>query len=301
MADRTGETTGHDATFRLDLLEVFAEVPLGGNLLAVVHDADRLADGVMQRLATRLRLSETSFVQSPTVPGADYRHRIFTYASELPFAGHPSLGTAAAVAAARGLAEAELCQETGAGLQRLAVRPRDGRSRTVELWQNPAEHLGEADPAAVLAALGLSESDLDPALAPAVVSTGLATLLLPLSDLEALGRCAPQLAALDEALAGLVVPAVTCYVVVALGRGRFRARCFTSQVASGEDAATGSAAGPLTAYAARATGSESVTIDQGVELGSPSRLAGRLDGDRVVVTGTVRHLGTGSLQLPVTP
>jgi len=84
-------------SFAFDLVDVFAVRPLEGNLLAVVHGTDELPTETMQRLAARTRLSETSFVQNSNDPGADYRHRIFTIADEVPFAGHPSVGTAATV------------------------------------------------------------------------------------------------------------------------------------------------------------------------------------------------------------
>ena len=75
------------------VLDVFTDTPLAGNALAVVHEADGLDEETMQRFARETRLAETTFVQSPTVEGADYRNRIFTVREEVPFAGHPSLGT----------------------------------------------------------------------------------------------------------------------------------------------------------------------------------------------------------------
>ena len=86
----------------LTWLDVFTARPLTGNGLAVVHDADGVDDATMLAFARETRLSETTFVQSPTVDGCDYRNRIWMMRGELPFAGHPSLGTAVAVALARG-------------------------------------------------------------------------------------------------------------------------------------------------------------------------------------------------------
>jgi PhzF family phenazine biosynthesis protein len=102
-------------------LDVFASGPLTGNPLAVVHDASELTDAAMQRLAAWTNFSETTFVSAPTDPAADYRVRIFTPASELPFAGHPTLGSAQAWLAAGG-APADpgtIVQECGVGLVRL--------------------------------------------------------------------------------------------------------------------------------------------------------------------------------------
>ena len=89
------------AARRYTLLDVFTSTRLEGNPLAVVHDADDVPDELMHAFARETRLSETSFVQSPTVEGADYRNRIWMPAGEIPFAGHPSLGVAAAVARIR--------------------------------------------------------------------------------------------------------------------------------------------------------------------------------------------------------
>jgi len=101
---------------RFTLLDVFTSERLSGNGLAVVHDADDLTDTTMARFAREMKLSETSFVQSPDA-GGHYRHRIFMPTGEIPFAGHPSLGTAVAVALERGEDEAEYRQQTQAGRQ----------------------------------------------------------------------------------------------------------------------------------------------------------------------------------------
>src|SRR4051812_40301332 len=110
------------------VVDVFTEQPLQGNALAVVRDADDLDDEQMAAFARETRLSETTFVQTATAEGADYRNRIFTVAGEIPFAGHPSLGTAVAVARARGEREAKYVQQTGAGLQPVDVRLDNGRA-----------------------------------------------------------------------------------------------------------------------------------------------------------------------------
>src|ERR687886_2155152 len=105
----------------LTWLDVFTARPLTGNGLAVVHDADAVDDATMLAFARETRLSETSFVQSATEAGADYRNRIWMTTRELPFAGHPSIGAAVAVARARGDRQARYVQQTGAGLQDVEV------------------------------------------------------------------------------------------------------------------------------------------------------------------------------------
>ena len=290
------------ARLRVTWLEVFAEAPLEGTLHVVVHDADAIGTATMARLATRLRLPETSYVQAPTGAKADYLHRIFTIAGEIPFAGHPSLGTAVAVARAHGHLSTRLTQQTGAGLQELRVDlDASGMTGTAEITQNPAEWLGEPAPDPVLAALGLRSDDRHPTLRSSVISTGLPTLIVPVRDVEALGRSAPDLEALGRALAAVGEGVLTCYVATPLTPDAWRARCFTPQVAGGEDPATGSAAGPLTAFAYRELGAQEIVIDQAIELGSRSRLYGRVQDERVVVSGGVRVIGEGSMDLPVLP
>jgi PhzF family phenazine biosynthesis protein len=138
-------------THRISWLDVFAERPLAGNGLAVVDDADGVSDETMLALAQEMGLSETTFVQSTEAEGADYRNRIWDPHEELPFAGHPSLGTAVAVARWRGLDEAGFVQETGAGLQPIEVRRENGSWRA-SMLQNEAEFGTELDRDAVMTA-----------------------------------------------------------------------------------------------------------------------------------------------------
>jgi len=146
---------------RVTWLDVFTSTPLAGNALAVVQDADALDDEAMLRFARETRLSETTFVQAPTRDGADYRNRIWMMSGELPFAGHPSLGTAVAVAHARGEHEARYVQETPAGLQPLEVELA-GRHARASMLQEPAVFGVELDPAEALAPLGLQAADAHP-------------------------------------------------------------------------------------------------------------------------------------------
>ena len=131
---------------RLTWLDVFTSRPLTGNGLAVVHHADGLDDATMLAFARETKLSETSFVQTATEPGADYRNRIWTIVSELPFAGHPSLGTAVAVAHARAEREAHYVQQTGAGLQAVDVELGSSGVARASMLQEPAVFGDEIDP-----------------------------------------------------------------------------------------------------------------------------------------------------------
>src|SRR5882724_9750118 len=152
-------------THRISWLDVFAEAPLAGNGLAVVDDADGVSDEAMLALAKETRLSETTFVQSTDNEDADYRNRIWDPHEELPFAGHPSLGTAVAVARWRGLEQASFVQETAAGLQPIEVSKQNGSWRA-SMLQNQAELGPELDRDAVMTAVGLRAEDAHPELPP---------------------------------------------------------------------------------------------------------------------------------------
>ena len=283
-------------TFPCAFLDVFTDVPLEGNGLAVVHDADRLDDETMLRFARETRLSDTAFVQAASAPGADYRNRIFMASGEIPFAGHPSLGAAVAVARRRGLRAARLVQETGAGRQPIDVQLIGDRA-VASMLQEPAELGPQVDAALALAAVGLAPADAAPELPPQAVSTGLAHLLVPVAGVDALARAAPDHEAIDALLAPL---GATCLYLAWIdpSGGPVRARSFLRSAAEGgEDPATGSAAGPLCAYLAARRGHDRLEIVQGVEMGRPSRLEAAVEGERVRVGGAVVAVIDGTLRL----
>jgi trans-2,3-dihydro-3-hydroxyanthranilate isomerase len=284
------------ASHRYTLLDVFTSTPLQGNGLAVVHDADELDEPTMHAFARETRLSETTFIQTSHIAGADYRNRIWMIEREIPFAGHPSLGTAVAFARAQGIRSGEVryVQETGAGLQPIDVRL-DGERARASMLQEPAVHGAEIDRPTALAAIGLTTDHADPRLPPQAVGCGLTTLIVPLRDRDALARARPDY--------GAIVPlqaahgATTLYAAVCdPASGRARARSFVNATTR-EDPATGSAAGPLVAYLAARTGCESLAIDQGVEMGRPSRLEATLEGGRPRVGGDVVVLVDGTAHL----
>jgi trans-2,3-dihydro-3-hydroxyanthranilate isomerase len=250
----------------------------------------------MLAFAHETRLSETSFIQLPTRDGADYRNRIFSMAGELPFAGHPSLGAAVAVARAAGVsAPVSYTQETGAGLQQVDVEPQAERF-AASMLQGPPRFGDELEAGAVVGALGLAVKDAHPQLAPQVVSTGLPHLMLPLANRDALAQIHPDLDAIDALLASS--RAYGIYAAwIGPEQGSARARLFTRSAQASEDPATGSAAGPLCAYVHRLTGRESLEIVQGVEMGRPSRLRAEISGDRVRVSGSVVVVVDGTLRL----
>jgi trans-2,3-dihydro-3-hydroxyanthranilate isomerase len=278
-------------------LDVFTSTPLTGNQLAVVHDADGVDDATMLAFARETRLSETTFVQTPTQAGADYRNRIWTMPGEIPFAGHPSLGTAVAVARARGEQSATHVQQTRAGNQPVEVRLDGDAAARASMLQEPPRFGPEPPPADVMAAAGLTGRDAHPDLPSQVVWTGMAQLLAPLRDGTALERVAPEPAALRALLEPL--DALVLYVVVVgPDAGAARARGFFLGIDGVvEDPATGSAAGPLLAYLRERAGAQALTVSQGDEIGRPSRIDCTWADDRPRVAGDVVVVADGHVSL----
>jgi len=277
-------------------LDVFTATPLTGNGLAVVHDADSVDDATMLAFARETKLSETTFVQSGD-GDADYRNRIWATLRELPFAGHPSLGTAVAVARRRGVACAHYVQRTPAGLQPCDVEI-DGLLARASMLQEPAASGPELDAGEVLSAIGLTAADAHPDLPAQVMSTGAKQVLVVLSGVEALARARPVAAEVDALLGR--TDAITVYAVACdpdAGRADARAFYRSPEGVAGEDPATGSAAGPLMAYLSQRTGLGTLTISQGVQMGRPSRLDCSVEGDRVRVGGEVVVVAEGTVTL----
>lgn len=246
----------------------------------------------MLAFARETRLSETTFVQAGDA-GSDYRNRIWMTTGELPFAGHPSLGTAVAVAHRRGETSARYVQRTIAGRQPCEVEM-TGRIARCSMLQEPAEFLGELDADAVLAAVSLAADDVGAP--PELVTTGARQVLLSLTEPEALDRARPDAGVLGPLLDE--TNAVTLYAFVAAGeRAQARAFFIDAGGAATEDPATGSAAGPLMAYVHRSHGSTSLSIEQGVRMGRPSRLDCAVEGDRVRVGGEAVVVAEGTLYL----
>ena len=260
----------------------------------MVHDAGALADEAMHAFARETKLSETSFIQPAGADGADYRHRIWTMDGEIPFAGHPSLGTAVAVARTRGDDGASLVQQTQAGLQRVDVELAGGSARA-SMLQEPPSFGPELDPEETLRPAGLAAADGHPELPPQVVSTGVPQVLVPVGGLDALSRARPDY----DAIGPLLVShgAIVYYLFALCEGGAVRARSFMRTAEMGEDPATGSAAGPLCAYVAQRTGVEAIEIDQGREIGRPAVLRARVEADRVRVEGDVVTVVDGTVHL----
>ncbi|MDP3294885.1 MAG: PhzF family phenazine biosynthesis protein [Nevskia sp.] len=268
------------AHLQFHTLDVFTEQRYGGNPLAVVLAADGLNTRQMQTIAREFNLSETVFVQQPMVPGADFKVRIFTPQIEMPFAGHPTVGTACLLAEL-GLApqgdEVRFVLEENVGLVPVRVRRVAGRAPYGELSTAVLPQLGPAAPsAAVLATmLGLDEQDLGYAgETAALISCGVPYVLVPLRSPELMAGITFDLACWRQHLAGGW--AHQLYVYARGYEGALRARMFAPGAGVHEDPATGSAAvalaGRLAMDAAQADGRLAWTIHQGLEMNRPSVL-----------------------------
>ena len=297
------------------VLDVFAERPLEGNPLAVFHDGRGLSDLQMQALARETNLSETTFVlpsqdsEQDRIEGV--RVRIFTTQEELPFAGHPTLGTASWLRlnhpAFRDAETVTLRLNSGPVPVHFTEEPTAGKPGIYGSMHQPDAVFGqEFSPAEVAAILGLQEADLLHGAMPQAVSTGNAFCIVALRSVAALQTLAiPQ----QQATAWLRERGIRWFYCIAqedeVGGDRgWRARM---QWGSGEDPATGSAAGPCIAWLVKegiAPSGQPVVIRQGVEIMRPSRLlaqATAIDGAirDVRVAGRTIPVATGLFLLPV--
>ena len=279
-------------TFRYVVADVFTDVPLAGNQLAVFTDAREIPEELLQPLAREMNFSETVFVL-PGESGGHARMRIFTPSVEVPFAGHPTLGTAFVLGGPLQLLEIRL--ETGRSvvpvrLEREGARIVFGRMEqplpTVATFEREAE---------LLAAVGVERSELP----VEVYDNGLQHVYVCLRSEEEVAALKPDLSSIADL--GEVL-GVNCFA----GAGsRWKTRMFIPGGGISEDPATGSAAGPLALHLARhgriAFGDE-IEISQGAEIGRPSTLYARVDGsreqvERVEVGGSAVIVARGELKL----
>ena len=254
-------------------VDVFTTEPLYGNPAAVVFEADHLPTETMQRIAREMNLSETVFIVAPTTPDADYRARIFTPMSELPFAGHPTIAAAHAVLDrfADKASATLLRQECGVGIIPVEVL-KDGANRVLRMTQAPPTYRhSELSPASVAQMLGCAESDL--ASTPfEVVSTGVPWLIVQLARREAISELTPDLAVMQRECTRLRAAGITTFVERGLeGPARIRVRTFAPGEGVAEDPVCGSGNGSVAAYIARHAHSDdasgSYVSEQGIEIG----------------------------------
>jgi trans-2,3-dihydro-3-hydroxyanthranilate isomerase len=265
--DRAAGSPHASGALRYALVDVFTDTPLEGNQLAVFTDGRGIPAEQMQRIARELNLSETVFLLPPE-HGGDLRLRIFTPSLELPFAGHPVLGSAIVIATA--LARGALTLETGSGPVELELVLERGSAVSGQMRQplpawGPYEHEAE-----LLCALGVRRSRLP----IEAYENGPRHVYVELDSEQAVGALAPDM----RALAGLGALCVSCF---AGADGRFKTRVFAPGAGVAEDPATGSAAGPLAVHLSRhgrVAFGQQIEIRQGAEIGRPSLLYALAEG-----------------------
>ncbi len=275
------------------MVDVFTDTPLAGNQLAVFTDARDLDAVTMQALAREMNLAESVFVLPPAAPDADVRVRIFTPANELPFAGHPILGSAFVLGGP--LQKLVIRLETGAGVIPIALE-REGARISFGWMEQPLPTWAPfAEAAELLAALGVERSGLP----VEFYDLGPGHVYVELDSPEAVAALAPDMGA----LARVTPAAANCFARSERG---WKTRVFVPAHGVPEDAATGSSAGPFAVHLARhgrISFGEEIEITQGVEMGRPSTLYARAEGseariERVSVGGSAVIVARGEFRIP---
>jgi trans-2,3-dihydro-3-hydroxyanthranilate isomerase len=295
-------------THTIHVVDVFTDKPLAGNQLAVVLDAQDIPGEVMQRIANEMNLAETTFVLPPDNPAHAAKVRIFTPAVEMPFAGHPTVGTAWVVAT-QGLVPGgalEFTLEEGVGPVR--VRGVDGPDGLTFWLTHPPLSFAEIfeDRDLVAAAIGVTAQELQENVPVQVATTGVPFLYIPMKDARAVDSAVSNEQKLRELFEGREARPVFMYA--ANGVNRLYSRMFAPHVFDiPEDPASGSANGPLGAFAVmyglvpRAR-KVALVSEQGVKMGRRSVIQIELTYDpgselpsKIEVGGTVRQVITGTL------
>jgi trans-2,3-dihydro-3-hydroxyanthranilate isomerase len=277
--------------FRYVVADVFTDTPLEGNQVAIFTDAREIPEDRLQRIAREMNLSETVFVYTPEAEG-HARIRIFTPSREMPFAGHPTLGTAFVLSAPLSLEEIRL--ETLRGLVPVRLEREDGRIVFGRMAQ-PLPTIEQYDKAEELfEILGVQGSELP----VEVYDNGVKHLYVTLGSED-------EVAALDPDLRRLGEQPELCFNCFAGEGTKWKTRMFAPSSGVAEDPATGSAAGPLALHLARHGRigfGEEIEIAQGVEVGRPSKLYARVEGsadevERVEVGGSAVIVARGELKV----
>ena len=300
-------------TFEYSVLDVFAEQPLAGNPLAVFHDARSLSTEEMQALARETNLAETTFI-FPEDPALEAEHgvriRIFTVEEELPFAGHPTLGTATWLylnhPTLRGAETITLRLNVGPIPVRFTPQAEGDLGVIGTMRQNDPVFGAVCDPAVVAPLLGLKAEDLSATHAPQSVSTGLPFCIVPLRSLEVASRLQIDRRSADPFLASIGAKFFYCIAPrenPSPGEPQWHARM---QFYNGEDPATGSASGCCISWLVQcglAVPGAEVHIEQGIEMKRPSLISARaslLDGkvQSVFISGRTIPVAMGRFFLP---
>lgn len=264
-------------------MDVFTSTPLQGNGLVVFPDAADLTGEEMQRIAREFNLSETTFVSNPTMPEANYKMRIFTPGLELPFAGHPSVGTAYTLAKEGKRFPltspiTRVKQEIGIGILPIEIQYDGTQIGRIDMTQGTPKVGRKVEDVQKLAdLLKVSVKDIEATgLSPQVSSTGLKLLMVPLSTLRAVTNLRPDLNGLVDFAKEMECDfGIYIFTRETINReADIHARFFAPDVGVSEDPGTGGAAGALGAYLAHAQSlpheNGEFVIEQGIEIGRPS-------------------------------
>lgn len=302
--------------FTYHTADVFTDVPFGGNQLAVLPNAAGLTSEQMLQITREFNFSETVFVLPPEMPTGTRRLRIFNPGGEMPFAGHPTVGTAFVLASTGEISldaeETRIVFEEGVGPVPVLIKAVKGRPVFTQLTAAKIPERGPAPTdAAVLAdVLSLEPSDIlyDNVFTPEAVSAGIPFLFVPLRSLDALGSARVRKDVWERTLKDSWASEIFVFVEDAEsakrgglrgGDGVIRARMFAPTLGISEDPATGSAAAAFGGYLAwRSTLRDGVLkclIHQGVEMGRPSRLEVEVD----AVGGEVKAVRVGGASVLV--
>ncbi|HEX8492810.1 MAG TPA: PhzF family phenazine biosynthesis protein [Pyrinomonadaceae bacterium] len=297
------------------IVDVFTNRAFGGNPLAVFPDAGELPLNLMQSIAKELNLSETTFVTPARDAQHDFRVRIFTPASELPMAGHPTVGTAYVLAREGMIERSETATkvnfEEGVGTIPVTINFRDGVPDWIEM-QQPSPTFGPriTDVEAVAQMLSLDAEAIKATSLPLeVVSCGVPFLFVPLRNLESIRKIRFRLDVWEKALrnAGVPMEVFVFTEEVETAGSRVHSRMFAPALGIGEDPATGAASGPLGCYLVRhgivrAEPRVELISEQGIEMNRPSfikigieQTAGEIT--RVTVSGQCYFMGAGYLEV----
>ena len=275
-------------------LDVFTDTIFGGNPLAVITDAGGLSTEQMTSITSEFNLSETVFVLPPENPSHARRLRIFTPGRELPFAGHPTVGTAFLLAATGMIplteGETHIVLEEGVGRVPVTIRVEKGAPVSTELTvaQPPEFRAAAITESDIVAMLSLRPADVQTGrFGVEAVSCGVPFMIAPLVNRDAVSRAKLDRAAWESLLKDTWAPEVYMFDASAVDNGSaIRARMFAPSLGIGEDPATGAAAACLTGYLAKRAKDGAAlrwTVEQGFEMGRPSilSLSAEKNGDRI--------------------
>ena len=282
--------------------DVFTDEPFGGNPVAVFPDADGLTDVELQQIAREMNLSETVFVFPPTDQAAVVKMRIFTPTQEIPFAGHPVIGTFFVLGTLDRLALREpvtrVLQECNLGLFPVDIHSHDGVIERVVMAQPNPEFLDVIeDPEALFAiarALGITKAAITESRFPVqVVSTGLPVIIVPVRTLTAVRSIVPDVAAIAELSQQYGANGMMVFSTMTVEQSStVHTRMFAPLIGIVEDPATGSASGALGAYLVQhgvvdIRPETEITAEQGYEIDRPSRILIQVNSDDDAIQGVM--------------